>query len=136
MMNSSNYDHLPIEIRNNIYTYIPQRKCVVCKKITPSFNDLSKNISICSLVCLYSFNARITKDIIFVKSIFLARNTWLVLNVLTIYVLFGTYLSIVFISHFLDISLYYILYPLKITFATMTVANIVRNPSVQEITEQ
>lgn len=133
MMDSSNYDHLPVELRTKIYTYLPQTRCVVCNKMTVNFDHITKGSIACSLRCLYIFNTRTTKNIVVYRGITLVQNTWLALNVVAIYVLFGTYLGVVACSYLLDYSIFTLSYPVRLFFAMMATSTMIRNQSIQSM---
>ena len=60
-------NNLPIEIRREVYTYIPQKHCSVCNQLLIRYPQASENKMmpwVCSVPCLVQYNCIIGRDII------------------------------------------------------------------------
>ena len=82
-MNLDDVNHLPIELRREIYIMLPKRHCLMCGRKLITFCHVNE-YSICSLRCCINFNKSVLKDIIMSKAYILSYNWLLMCN----YILF------------------------------------------------
>ena len=62
-MDTDTIHNLPIELRREIYRYVPQKKCIMCKGMVVNYNQ---NIDhcVCSPQCIVRFNVVMTRDVV------------------------------------------------------------------------
>lgn len=72
-MNLNLIDDMPIELRRNIYGFIPYKSCIVCHHNHVIFDNESKH-HVCSIICLRKFNKHTLSQLRYNNSIILTQN--------------------------------------------------------------
>jgi len=78
-MNLDYISNLPIDLRREIYLYIPKRTCMICEKKILTYYHV-KEMSICSMHCCVILNTRVLKDVIVYNAYVRLHNLMLTLN--------------------------------------------------------
>ena len=78
-MNIKYVHQLPIDLRREIYLYIPKRTCMICKTEMFSYYHV-KETSICSMNCCVILNTRVLKDVIVYNAYVRIYNLMLMAN--------------------------------------------------------